>query len=114
MHLARIMNQHSITETGLMRFLQLKKYLFLIQEITEIPFQRENAKTGYNRFRHFGCIKPTHYSIGNSGNIFIEPPAADYFKEDINEKGIHTDNGKKQEVLPVIFDIYPPVTRGKK
>lgn len=45
--------------------LHLKKYLLLIQEITQQPLQCKNADGSNNKFNHFRMGKPTHYAIGD-------------------------------------------------
>ena len=54
-----------------------------------------------------------HQPVGNGAYIIIEPPVANDFEKQVYENGIHSYYRKEQQVLFMVFNINPPVTKSK-
>ena len=87
----------------------LKKDLSPIQPPAHSPLQSKNYQRGNDTHDAMRHVNQFHQSVGDSGNITVEPPGRDDLDEEVDEKGVHANHQEELQVVAVLPDIYPPV-----
>jgi len=53
---------------------------------------------------------PDSISTNQNVSIIVQPIGANKIEKEVNENRVHTHNGKKFKITPVVENVDPPIT----